>query len=78
MNQTRLLFSKRIVPKGQIHSLRQLSSFELRSRFLNYFEKQDHVHVKSASLIPQNDKSLLFTNAGKTYLQKKIKKIKQH
>ncbi|EIE81660.1 alanyl-tRNA synthetase [Rhizopus delemar RA 99-880] len=64
MNQTRLLFSKRIVPRGQIHSLRQLSSFELRSRFLNYFEKQDHVHVKSASLIPQNDKSLLFTNAG--------------
>lgn len=63
MNQTRLAFLKRFGPRG--HQSRLLSSFELRSRFLNYFEKHGHVPVKSASLIPHNDKSLLFTNAGK-------------
>ncbi|CEI99681.1 Putative Alanyl-tRNA synthetase [Rhizopus microsporus] len=62
MNQTRLAFLKRFGPRG--HQNRLLSSFELRSRFLNYFEKHGHVPVKSASLIPHNDKSLLFTNAG--------------
>lgn len=45
--------------------LEQLTSPELRSRFIKYFEKQGHVPVKSASLVPHNDKSLLFTNAGK-------------
>ncbi|KAI9497827.1 alanyl-tRNA synthetase [Zychaea mexicana] len=44
--------------------IQRLSSPELRSRFVDYFEKQGHTRVKSASLIPHNDKSLLFTNAG--------------
>ncbi|KAL0090573.1 alanyl-tRNA synthetase [Phycomyces blakesleeanus] len=44
--------------------IQQLTSPELRARFLNYFETQQHVPIKSASLVPHNDKSLLFTNAG--------------
>ncbi|MBU2653857.1 alanine--tRNA ligase [Acidomonas methanolica] len=39
-------------------------SNDLRSTFLRYFEKNGHRIVPSASLVPQNDPTLLFTNAG--------------
>ncbi|KAF9292547.1 hypothetical protein BGZ68_003453 [Mortierella alpina] len=40
---------------------------ELRKEFTEYFVKEHgHVSVKSSSLIPHNDKSLMFTNAGKS------------
>jgi alanyl-tRNA synthetase len=41
-----------------------MKSSEIRSRFLKYFEKNGHTIVESSSLVPQNDPSLLFTNAG--------------
>lgn len=37
---------------------------ELRERFLSFFEEKDHLRLKSFSLIPENDKSLLLINAG--------------
>lgn len=37
---------------------------EIRSRFLKFFEKNGHTVVESSSLVPQNDPTLLFTNAG--------------
>ncbi|MGN7612983.1 alanine--tRNA ligase [Magnetococcales bacterium HHB-1] len=37
---------------------------EIRKRFIEFFQKHDHNHQPSASLIPHNDPSLLFTNAG--------------
>lgn len=37
---------------------------EIRSMFLKYFENRNHAVVESASLIPKNDPSLLFVNAG--------------
>ena len=37
---------------------------EIRSAFLGYFEKNDHLIIPSAPLVPQNDPTLLFVNAG--------------
>ena len=37
---------------------------ELRSRFLRFFAERGHTVIASSSLIPHNDPTLLFTNAG--------------
>ena len=37
---------------------------EIRSTFLNYFAKNDHAIVPSSPLVPRNDPTLMFTNAG--------------
>lgn len=41
-----------------------MSSSEVRNSFINYFKKHGHAHVSSSSLIPENDPTLLFANAG--------------
>ena len=40
------------------------SSNELRNKFLDFFKNKDHTIVESAPVFPQNDPTLLFTNAG--------------
>jgi alanyl-tRNA synthetase len=44
--------------------LRHMTSSEVRASFLEFFRKNGHTVVPSSSLIPGNDPTLLFTNAG--------------
>jgi len=44
--------------------LKKLSSNEIRESFLKFFEDKGHKVVKSASIIPETDPTLLFVNAG--------------
>ena len=37
---------------------------QIRKTYIDYFKSKDHEAVESISLVPQNDPSLLFTNAG--------------
>ena len=41
-----------------------MTSKEIRSRFLEFFRKRGHAIIPSASLVPENDPSVLFTTAG--------------
>jgi len=43
---------------------KQMSSAELRAAFLDFFKGHGHTVVPSSSLVPGNDPTLLFTNAG--------------
>ena len=47
-----------------------LTANEIRHRFLEYFKKHGHTEVASSSLIPRDDPSLLFTNAGMVQFKK--------
>jgi alanyl-tRNA synthetase len=41
-----------------------MKSHEIREAFINYFKKKGHTHLPSSPVIPHNDPSLLFVNAG--------------
>ncbi len=41
-----------------------MKTSEVRNSFVDYFKSRGHTHVKSASLVPAADPTLLFTNAG--------------
>lgn len=41
-----------------------MQSHEIRKRFLDFFEKRGHAVLPSASLVPENDPSVLFNTAG--------------
>ena len=44
--------------------MKYMTSSEVRQAFLDYFEEQGHKPVMSSSLVPGNDPTLLFANAG--------------
>ncbi|MGK0260506.1 MAG: alanyl-tRNA synthetase, partial [Candidatus Azotimanducaceae bacterium] len=41
-----------------------MKTAEVRDAFLTFFAERDHRIVSSSSLVPQDDPTLLFTNAG--------------
>src|SRR3989337_2627641 len=44
--------------------MKYMTSTEIRQTFLGYFVEQRHREIMSSSLVPGNDPTLLFTNAG--------------
>ncbi len=44
--------------------MKKMTSAEVRDAFLDFFEEMHHKRVPSSSLVPGNDPTLLFTNAG--------------
>ncbi|MBU1611852.1 MAG: alanine--tRNA ligase, partial [Proteobacteria bacterium] len=43
---------------------------DIRTKFLEYFKKNGHTQVESSPLIPKDDPTLLFTNAGMVQFKK--------
>ena len=41
-----------------------LTADQIRSKFLQFFESKGHKIIPSASLVPENDPSVLFNTAG--------------
>ncbi|MBQ9841460.1 MAG: alanine--tRNA ligase [Erysipelotrichaceae bacterium] len=50
--------------------MKQLTGSEIRSMFLKYFEERGHMIEPGASLVPHNDPTLLWINAGVAALKK--------
>ncbi|MFP4167677.1 MAG: alanine--tRNA ligase [Desulfonatronovibrionaceae bacterium] len=50
--------------------MNRLSANQIRDKFLNYFQRHGHAIVPSSPLVPREDPSLLFTNAGMVQFKK--------
>ena len=54
----------RVEQKRNQWGIPELSSKEIRSSFINFFEERQHKFIRSAPVAPQDDPTLLFINAG--------------
>lgn len=50
--------------EGENFTMKKMTSGELRSMWLNFFKSKGHAVISSASVIPENDPTVLFTTAG--------------
>ena len=41
-----------------------MKSTDVRNTFIDYFKKNNHEHLRSSPLVPDNDPTLMFTNSG--------------
>ena len=58
-----------------------MKAIEIRNKYLNFFKKHGHAVIPSASLIPENDPSVLIERLDKERLKiideiKRLKKLK--
>ncbi len=44
--------------------MKSLTANELRKKFIDFFVARGHVQISGASVIPENDPTVLFTTAG--------------
>ncbi|MDD6784672.1 MAG: alanine--tRNA ligase-related protein, partial [Eggerthellales bacterium] len=44
--------------------MKQMTAKELKQAYIDFFVEKGHAHIKGASLIPENDPTVLFTTAG--------------
>ena len=44
--------------------MKKLTYKEIRDRYIEFFKKNGHIEIPSAPLVPENDPSVLFVNAG--------------
>ena len=44
--------------------MNKLTADELRETYLSFFESKGHARIQGASVIPENDPTVLFTTAG--------------
>ena len=60
--------SRRVTNKAGVKCLVNMDAFltsnDIRKIFIDYFVKRDHDFIPSSSVIPHDDPTLLFTNAG--------------
>ncbi len=61
---------RKITMKGVLLHMEWTGLNELREKYLSFFESKGHLRLKSFSLIPQNDKSLLLINSGMAPMKK--------
>jgi len=50
--------------KNHTVQLMQISSSQLRQKYLDFFRSKNHAIIPSAPLVPENDASVLFNTAG--------------
>src|SRR5437667_4372717 len=63
---------------GKEKSAKFWSGNEIRSTFLKFFEQKGHKVVRSSSLVPHGDPTLLFTNAGMNQFKDVFLGLEQH
>ena len=56
---------------------RENSVNKIRTKFLDYFNKNNHEIISSSNLVPDNDPTLLFTNAGMVQFKNTFTGIEQ-
>ena len=50
--------------------MKKLSSKQIREKFVEFFQKMDHLKISASSIIPKGDPTLLFINSGMAPLKK--------
>lgn len=50
--------------------MKKMSSREIRDKFLQFFQNNDHMLIENSSIVPKNDPTLLFINSGMAPLKK--------